>query len=144
MKNLAVLILCGFAMACSQQKATQNGGFKQIGTLEEEGKLVVLTRSTTTSYFKDKDDSPSGFEYELVESFAKAHGFKTRYIAKDSTAEVIKAIRRGEGHIAAAGLSITEDRKEFLTFSDGYKEVHQSVVCGKRQKVKSLDDLKKL
>ena len=144
MKNLAIL-LCLFVISCTDQKPSNpEPAFKQIGSIEEEGKLVVLTRTTTTSYFQDRDGQPSGFEYELVESFAKAHGLTTEYIAKDSTAEVVEAIRRGEGHIAAAGLSTTDDRKQYLTFSDGYKEIHQNVVCGKRQRVKSIEDLKKL
>jgi membrane-bound lytic murein transglycosylase F len=144
MTYLAIVFAFLFVACTPKKPAVAPPVHSSVGSIEEEGKLVVVTRTTTTSYFIDRDGEPSGFEYELMQSFAKAHNLQAEYVAKDSTADVIDAIRKGEGHIAAAGLSITEDRKGFLTFTDSYQEVHQNVVCGKRQKVKSIEDLKKL
>ncbi len=105
---------------------------------------MVLTRYSTTTYMRDDQSQPTGFEYELVSAFAKDMGWKVDFVVKDSTKEVLEDLAVGRAHMAAAGLTITEDRLEVFKFSKPYQKVKQQVVCGKLRAVSSEEDLQKL
>jgi membrane-bound lytic murein transglycosylase F len=85
-----------------------------------------------------------GFEYELATQFAKDNGIKVEFIVKDSVEEVINSLQRGEGDLGAAGLTITDKRLNYLSFSPSYFEVNQTITCKKKRKIKSINDLEKL
>lgn len=112
--------------------------------IKDSRSIVILTTNTANTYFQGKDGSLEGFEYELALKFAKEHGLSTKFIVKDSVEDVIQALQRGEGDIAAAGLTITDKRLKYLSFSPSYFEVNQSVTCKTNHQVKSIKDLKKL
>ncbi len=73
----------------------------------KKNELVVLTTNQPTTYYIDREDNPTGPEYDMARSFAQSLGVETRFIEFDSTEAVIEALRKGEGDIAAAGLTIT-------------------------------------
>lgn len=105
---------------------------------------MVLTLYSTTAYYRDDQGQETGFEYELVKAFAKDHGLEVEFLVKESMGELIEELELGKAHMAAAGLTITKERKKFLEFSKPYKKVHQLVVCGENKSVRKIEDLKKL
>ncbi|MCG8427918.1 MAG: membrane-bound lytic murein transglycosylase MltF [Chromatiales bacterium] len=98
-----------------------------IERIKEEGTLLVITRNSPTTYYHD-EKGPKGFEYELVSLFAKELGVEIKFIFPDSFEEIIPMIQRGEAHVAAAGLTITEKRKSQVRFSPSYMEITQQLV----------------
>ncbi len=113
--------------------------------IQNNGVLRVLTTNTANTYFKGKDDQVEGFEYELSKNFAKQHNLKIEFTIKDSIDDIIQALKNGEGDIAAAGLTITDKRLNFFSFSPSYLDVKQAVVCGQdAQKIKSLNELEQM
>ena len=58
--------------------------------------------------------------------------------------EVINSLQHGEGDLGAAGLTITDNRLDYLSFSPSYFEVNQSVTCKENKKIDSIHDLAKL
>jgi membrane-bound lytic murein transglycosylase F len=91
--------------------------------IQNNGVLRVLTTNTANTYFKGKDDQVEGFEYELSKNFAKQHNLKIEFTIKDSIDDIIQALKNGEGDIAAAGLTITDKRLNFFSFSPSYLDV---------------------
>lgn len=140
MKSVTVFILSAFwSLSCTSPK-----NFFQLGPVEEENELVVLIRNSDTTYEINEFGNPSGFEYELVSAFARTQGWKLNLQVRDSTQEVLKDLADGRAHMAASGLTVTEQRKKLFKFSKSYQTVKQKVVCGKRKNVKSKKDLKNL
>ncbi len=92
------------------------------------GELVVLTRNAPTQFYQGRE-GPEGFEHDLARSFAADLGVVIRYVIKDSVAAILRAIREGQGHLAAAGLTRTEDRQRSYLFGPDYHHVQQQVVC---------------
>jgi len=90
--------------------------------------LVVVTRNAPTTYYEARDGF-AGVEYDLVERFAASLGLKTKYIVKDSVDDILAALQKNEGDIAAAGLTHTHQRRNGFLFSSDYQKVQQQVVC---------------
>lgn len=107
----------------------------------EEGKLKVLTRYGSTTYYEDRDGRLAGIEHDLAEKFAQFKDLELEFILKDSVDDVIKGLQRGEGHIAAAGLTKTKKRSKQFLSSPSYQTIKQEVVCHKSVKIKDLEDL---
>ena len=91
------------------------------------GELRVLTRNSPTTYYIGPH-GPTGPEYDLVQAFADHLGVKVRLIEEESLPVLLERIARGEAHLAAAGLTVTERRKQFLRFGPPYQTITQQVV----------------
>jgi len=97
---------------------------------EQSGELVVVTRNSPTTYFLDADGKPSGFEYDLVSRFAEGRGWKVRFVLADSIDQLLEILANGQAHIAAAGLTASDERRRTLRFGPTYGQVKEWVICG--------------
>jgi membrane-bound lytic murein transglycosylase F len=100
------------------------------GTLEqvlELGELRVVTRDSETAYFVGPD-GPAGPEYDLVRDFAEDLGVTLVIETVDSVSEILPHLASGKSHMAAAGLSSTESRREFLNFGHPYNSVDMHLI----------------
>ena len=88
----------------------------------ETGELRVVTRSSPTSY-EISPDGPTGPEYDLVRAFAEDLGVTLLMESVDSVSEIIPLILSGQAHMAAAGLTVTDSRREYLHFGHPYESV---------------------
>lgn len=112
-----------------------------IEKIRQEGVLLVLTRNAPTTYFLGRNGY-EGFEYELVNAFADHLGVEAKFIALDTTHDILEKLTKGEGHFGAAGLTRTKEREASFLFGPDYLEVQQQVVSRRRgRKPKNLDDL---
>jgi membrane-bound lytic murein transglycosylase F len=98
-----------------------------LDRIKDRGELNVLTRYGLTSYYV-KNDQLAGFEYELASAFAKRLNVKLNIIVPDNLNEMLKMIKAGKADIAAAGLTITPERKQKIRFGPVYHEVTQQLV----------------
>lgn len=99
-----------------------------IKRIQEEGKLVVVTRNAPTTYYEGRDGA-TGFEYDLVSAFAEHLGVEVELVVRDNPGEILAMITAGEADIAAAGLTRTQQRQGRVLFSRSYQDVTQQVVC---------------
>ncbi len=119
--------------------------FFSVFAFAKEHHLDILMRNAPTTFFYDQDNKPAGFEFDLLRSFAKDHGYKINVIVKDSVSEVLGDILSGRGDMAAAGLTKTAGRNRALFTGPAYLRVKEQVVCryGLRpQNVSGLEGLK--
>ncbi|MFP3873849.1 MAG: membrane-bound lytic murein transglycosylase MltF [Thiohalophilus sp.] len=115
-----LLLLAAALTAC--------GDDAHITRIQEQGKLVVVTRNAPTTYYMGRD-APTGFEYALFSDFAEELGVELKLVTSDNPSEILRMIEAGEADIAAAGLTRTEQRQERVLFSRTYQQVTQQVVC---------------
>jgi membrane-bound lytic murein transglycosylase F len=88
----------------------------------ETGELRVVTRNSPTSY-TISPDGPTGPEYDLVQAFADDLGVALVVLSVDSVSEILPKLLSGEAHMAAAGLSVTDSRREYVHFGHPYESV---------------------
>ena len=93
----------------------------------ETGELRVITRDSPVSYVEGPD-GPSGPEFDLVQRFADELGVDLAIETVHSISEIVPYMLSGKAHMAAAGLSITESRRDYLHFGHPYEMVDMHLV----------------
>ena len=95
--------------------------------IQSSGKLRVITFNGPTTYYEG-NQGPGGFEYELTSAFAKNLGVELDISVADQFDMIMPAIQAAHVDMAAAGLSITEEREKQVAFSSSYQTIKQQVV----------------
>lgn len=116
--------------------ASCSNGTNYLDKIKAKGELVVLTRNAATTYYETREGH-LGVEYEMAKAFAESIGVKARFVTKENVSELFNAIAKGDGDLAAAGLTHTSERKKRFLFGPTYHMVAQQLVCrrgGKRPK----------
>jgi membrane-bound lytic murein transglycosylase F len=88
----------------------------------ETGELRVVTRDSPTAY-TITPNGPAGPEYDLVQAFADELGVALVIEPVESISEILPRLISGDAHMAAAGLSITDSRRQYLHFGYPYESV---------------------
>jgi len=121
--------------------ALTSGNQHQYKDVLDGGVLKIITRNSPTTYFQDRDEQ-SGFEYELATLFAQYLGVKLEVEVADTLDELITEVETGNVALAAAGLTINDERSQRVVFADGYMDVTQRLVYRTdRKRPKDLQDL---
>ena len=95
--------------------------------VEREGVLRVLTRNSATAYYQGPH-GPAGLEYDLVSGFANYLGVKLTLEIPETLSRVLQKIQAGEADMAAAGLTVTEERKVLFNFGTSYQRITPQLV----------------
>jgi membrane-bound lytic murein transglycosylase F len=112
--------------------------------IRESGRLVVLTRDAPATYY-DGIEGLTGFEYEAMQRLAKSLDVDVEFRLYDTERDVMKALAARKGHIAAAGLGLTQTRRDKFAVGGEYEKVRQMVACRRGlPRPKSPDALKGL
>ncbi len=88
----------------------------------KRGYFTAIVDNSSTGMFLYKGQ-PMGFEYELLERFAKAHGLQLKVDATPSVKEGFQKLEEGRGDILAYNLTITKERTKRISFTDYHKLV---------------------
>lgn len=115
MRLLLIITLAGLIGTCSSPPPL-------LDQVLETGELRVVTRNSPTSY-TISPDGPTGPEYDLVQAFADELGVALVIQSVESVSEILPLLLSGDAHMAAAGLSVTDSRREYLNFGHPYKSV---------------------
>jgi len=98
-----------------------------IEQIRDLGELRVVTRTTPSTYFEGPD-GPAGPEYDLVKGLSDSLDVELVIITVDSVSEIMPRLLSGDAHMAAAGLSMTTSRLEYLDFGHPYNTVDMHLI----------------
>lgn len=105
-----------------------------------DNKLVMATNAAFPPYEMVEGSEIIGIDAEIAQLIAKDLG-RELVIEDMAFDSVIAAVTTKKADIAMAGLTITEDRKQNINFSDPYTTAAQVIVVKADSNVKSPDDL---
>jgi membrane-bound lytic murein transglycosylase F len=112
-----------------------------LDAIRKRGVLRVLTRNSSTTYFLYKGEE-LGFEYELVREFARTLGVRLEIVVPPSREALLNYLREGKGDLAAAGFTVTPERRQEFAFTAPYNRVSELlIVPAKDHTTRSLADL---
>ncbi len=113
----------------------------QLQKVVESGKLKVLTRFDPTTYYESADGF-SGLEHDLVQLFAERLGVEAQFIIPDTFSQILSMISEGQADIAAAGLTVTDQRKTSMRFAPEYTTITEQLVYRARtRRPRKISDL---
>ena len=142
MKKVLVFLMMAI-MACSMM-LTGCGGSKEEKKAEPAKVLRVGTEPAFAPFEFPKEGSKelTGFDIELVQAIGKQMGAKVEISGMGFDA-LIPALNAGNIDVAIAGMTITEERKKAVSFSDPYYTSGLIIMVKKdNTAVKSIDDFK--
>jgi polar amino acid transport system substrate-binding protein len=145
---LSALALAGCSNGPSDTTATPAASGAGTGSssvqLISDGKLTVCTHLPYAP-FQSNDDSGKtvGFDVDMMDLVAKKLGVEQAIV--DTPFEGIKSgqdMATGKCDIAAAGMTITDERKKAILFSEPYFDATQALLVANGSSIKTLADLK--
>lgn len=133
----AVMILAAFALTgCSSGKA------KSLDDIKKSGKLVVYTEAGFAPYEFIYNNEIVGVDVEIMKAVAKKIGVECE-ISNVLFDSICASVKSGKANVGAAGITITDDRKKTVDFSDAYSSTEQYVIVAEdNSEIKSAEDLK--
>ncbi len=141
MKKLVSVVLAvamaGMMTACGNNAAAGTGDDKGVATA---GKLVMATNAEFPPYEYHDNDTIVGIDAEIAKAIADKMGVELEIedIAFDS---VIPEVTSGKADMGMAGMTVTEDRKKSVDFSNTYASAKQVVIVTEDSPIATIDDL---
>ncbi|ASK26514.1 basic amino acid ABC transporter substrate-binding protein [Neisseria chenwenguii] len=134
------------ALACSALALAGCGGqSKDASAPAEPGKTYRVAMNAEFAPFESRDSAGKieGFDIDLMNAMAKAGNFKVEY-KHQPWESLFPALKNGDADLVMSGVTITDERKQSIDFTDPYFEITQVVLVPQGKKVASSEDLKKL
>ncbi|MDX3518001.1 ABC transporter substrate-binding protein [Streptomyces scabiei] len=137
--GLLLVAGCGSDDGGSSGTTTAAGGVELV----KAGQLTTCTHLPYPPFQSEIDGKVQGFDVSLIDLVAQDLGVKQEIL--DTPFENFKTgafLNSGECDLAAAGMTITDERKKNVDFSDPYFEATQAVLADKKAGISSFADLK--
>lgn len=134
----AVMVLA--LAACGGGSSSDSEGGK-LAAIQEKGKIVVCTDAAWAPFeYIGEGGQPTGIDIEIAQYIADQLGVELEVsnIAFDT---IPTALVNGDADLALACITITDERKEQMAFTDPYTSVQQYMVVTADSKIASMDDL---
>lgn len=108
-----------------------------------EGKVYRVAMNAEFAPFEslDANNNVQGFDVDLMNAMAQAGNFKVEY-KHQPWDSLFAALGNGDVDLLASAVTITDDRKQTMDFSDPYFEITQVILVPKGKNIKSVNDLK--
>ncbi len=107
----------------------------------EPGKLHMSTNAEFPPYeMIGEDGSFVGIDIEVANAIAEKLGLELVVENKDFN-DALLAVQIGQTDIAMAGITVTDERKEVMDFSDSYATGVQVVIVKEDSPIQTIDDL---
>ena len=145
MKKAIALLLAFVTLlsltACAGKEDAASSALDQI---KQKGELVVGTSADYPPYeFHAEVDGKGtivGFDMEIAQAIADKLGLELQIDDMDFDAALL-SVQQGKADIAMAGITVTDERKAVMAFSDSYATGIQSIIVPEGSDIASPDDL---
>ena len=132
------------ALACSALALSACGGQSKdaSSSAPKADKVYRVAANAEFAPFESLDSAGNveGFDVDLMNAMAKAGEFKVEF-KHQPWDSLFPALKNGDTDIVISGVTITDERKQSMDFTDPYFEITQVVLVPKGKKVASSDDL---
>lgn len=127
---LALMMLAVCFTACGEGEVTTT----------EETKLIMATNAAFPPYEFKEGDKIVGIDAEIAQAIADKIGMEL--VIEDMEFDsIITAVTNDKAYVGIAGLTVTEERKQEVNFSDSYATGVQVVIVKEGSDIKDLDGL---
>ena len=130
----------GSAAAASSAAASEEAAPAEVSTVEA-GKLHMATNAAFPPY--EMTDDAGGFEgidVEIATAIAEKLGLELVVDDMDFSS-VLAAVQGGKSDIAMAGLTVTDERKKNVDFTESYATGVQVIIVPDGSPIQTADDL---
>lgn len=135
---LSVAALGLAACGGEKQDAAQSASAQNNGA-----KVLRVATNAEFAPFEAMDEQGKihGFDIDLIQAIAKESGFEVK-IEHKPWDSLFAMLGNGDADILASAITITDERKQSMDFSDPYYKITQLILAPAGKTVASVDDLK--
>ena len=131
---LAAVMICLTFVACSSKTSDTNNSTEQKAT------LTMATNAEFPPYEYKEGDEIVGIDAEVAKAIADKLGMELQ-IVDTKFDSIIPGVQSGKYDMGMAGITVTPEREQSVTFSDSYATGIQSIIVKEGSDIKSVDDL---
>ena len=126
--------------AASSAAASSAADSEAAFTTVNDGVLTMATNAQFPPYEYYEGETIVGIDTEIVAAIAEKLGldYKIEDMEFDS---IITAIQTGKADIGLAGITVTDERKEAVNFTESYATGKQVIIVTEDSAITSVDDL---
>lgn len=110
-----------------------------------EPSAKVLRAGTNAEFapfeYTANDGKIIGFDIDILNAMAKAGGFEVQWHHQPWDG-IFASLSTGDNDVLASAITITDERKQSMDFSDPYFEITQVVLVPEGKNISSVEDLK--
>lgn len=132
MVSLGVIAVMSLSLlaSCGKQDASQNG----------DRKVIMATNAAFPPYEYVEGKEYKGIDVEIAQAVGAKMGYTVEIEDVDFGA-IIAGVQTGKYDFGMAGMTVTEERKNSVNFSDTYAIGVQSIIVPADSEIQSVDDL---
>ena len=128
------------ASSASSEAASTSAAAGELTTVMA-GKLTMATNATFPPYEMTTDSGDiEGIDVDTAQAIADKLGLELQIDDMDFDAALL-SVQQGKADIAMAGITVTDERKAVMAFSDSYATGIQSIIVPEGSDIASPDDL---
>lgn len=98
-----------------------------LSDILQRGKLIATTNYNSSNYFIYRGE-PAGYEYEMLEAYAKYLGVDLELVINEDYEEALDDLERGEVDLIAMGIKVIGERTRQVDFSKPLLQTRQVLV----------------
>ncbi|WP_455351570.1 ABC transporter substrate-binding protein [Streptomyces sp. SYSU K217416] len=142
-----IALLCtavGLVFSVSACSSSGEGATVKGAKLVKSGQITTCTHLPYAPFQSEKDGKVVGFDVSMIDLVAKDLGVEQ--VIVDKSFETIKTgadLNASVCDVAAAGMTITDERKKNLDFSAPYFDATQALLARKGVKAATIEDVTK-
>lgn len=144
MKKLTKILALSLALCMVLALCACGGAKKEEAPAEgaSKGKLTMATNVDFPpyEYYDDETGEATGIDVELVKMACEKIGYEVEVVDMDF-GSVVSGVATGKYDIGAGAITITEERKQSVNFTDSYATGIQAVIVTEDSAIASVDDL---
>lgn len=114
--------------------------------LVSDGKLTVAFSNgfPPLEFSEDGSNDVTGFDIELIKAVAEDMGLEAEILPTQKFDTLVPTIKAGgKADVCISAVTINDERKKEIAFSDPYLDSNQAILAGKDSTATSLDDFNK-
>lgn len=142
-KTLAAISAAILLAACGGEAQETAGSASVPAGLNTDKTYIVATDATYAPMEYQENNQVVGFSHDILDAAAKSQNVKLEFVHTPFEG-LFAHVDKGDGDIGLASITINDERKQQLDFSDPYFEATQMIVTTARNadSIKSFADLK--
>lgn len=120
----------------------QNGGSASTSAGADKVYRVATNAEFAPFESMNASNQIEGFDIDLLNAMSKAGNFKVEY-KHQPWDSIFPALTNGDVDILLSAITITDERKQTMDFTNPYFEITQVILVQKGKNINSVEDLKK-
>lgn len=141
----AGLIAAGLLLAGCKPQAPAPAPKADAAKAPAPAKVLVVGTDAAYAPFESQNEKGEivGFDIDIVRAIAQKAGFEVKFV-NTPWEGIFNTLAQGDRDLLVSAITITDERKQTIDFSDPYFDAHQLIAVPEKSKVAKFDDLKKL